>query len=74
VTVARLTNAAVVVTANAVAVATVIKRVKSAAAVNAVITANAAKILKDAAAVVNAAVKQSNASVMNTNAATVATL
>jgi len=73
-TVARMTNAARKVTANAVAVATLIKRVPSAVVVNVVMTANAAKSLRDAAVVASVVERQLNANVMNTNAATVATL
>merc|ERR1712007_243248 len=62
------------VTANAVVVATLIKRVPSAVVVNVVMTANAAKSLRDAAVVASVVERQLNASVMNTNAATVATL
>merc|ERR1712183_608320 len=62
------------VTANAVPVATLIKRVPSAAVANVVMTANAAKSLRDAAVVASVVERQVNASVMNTNAATVATL
>jgi len=73
VTAVTKSNVARVVTANVVDVAT-ITAMLSAAAVNAVITASAAKMLKDAAVVVNVAVKPLNASVMNTTAATVVTL
>merc|ERR1712183_1086228 len=62
------------VTANAVPVATLIKRVPSAVVVSVVMTANAAKSLRDAAVVASVVERQLNASVMNTNAATVATL
>jgi len=70
VTAVTKSNVARVVTANVVDVAT-ITAMLSAAAVNAVITASVAKMLKDVAAVVNVAVKPLNASVMNTTAAIV---
>merc|ERR1711982_227242 len=69
----NVTQVTVEVTANVVAVATRTAML-SAAVVNAVITANAAKTLRDAAVVVNVAVKPLNASVMNTTAAIVVIL
>merc|ERR1711982_221377 len=69
----NVTQVTVEVTANVVAVATRTAML-SAAVVNAVITANAAKTLRDAAVVMGVAVKPLNASVMNTTAAIVVIL